>query len=204
MLPFSLLDHRNEGLLLHLTETLLGYFRKLVTELRLREYNRESWQSWYDRTGSGKLLRQASTAVCMLNEMIFGLSDQAINDFARIFHKSSITRGVLVQSSLESFWNKPKDKGVRSNLVDCIGGILHEYLSAEVWNVPVDRRVADLQLNVAVEDISLYFFQDAAMLHEERHWFHNLTWLFILCNLMPFSYLSLKQTVVTLTMASFL
>ncbi|XP_061348789.1 uncharacterized protein LOC133294152 [Gastrolobium bilobum] len=159
-------DCRNEGLLCHVTEILLGYFRKLVSELRLKEYNNESWQSWYDRTGSGQLLRQASTTACMLNEMIFGLSDQAVNDFARIFHRSAI-RKVQVQScKLESFWKMPKDKGLRSHLVDCIGGILHEYLSAEVWNVPVERGIADLQHNVVVEDISLYFFQDATMLHQ--------------------------------------
>ncbi|GAU34751.1 hypothetical protein TSUD_17230 [Trifolium subterraneum] len=151
-----LADQRGEGLLSHLTETLLGYFRKLVTELRSKEYNKESWQSWYDRTGSGKLLRQASTAACMINEMIFGLSDQAINDFARIFHRSAISKGVLVQSNKhdcaihESFWKIPKDTGVKNYLVDCVGGILHEYLSAEVWSVPVDRKAADLQLNVSV------------------------------------------------------
>ncbi|WJX17050.1 hypothetical protein P8452_07005 [Trifolium repens] len=151
-----LADQSGEGLLSHLTETLLGYFRKLVTELRSKEYNKESWQSWYDRTGSGKLLQQASTAACMINEMIFGLSDQAINDFARIFHRSGISKGVPVQSNKhdcaihESFWKIPKDTGVKSYLVDCIGGILHEYLSAEVWSIPVDRKVADLQLNVSV------------------------------------------------------
>ncbi|KAJ1440469.1 Armadillo-type fold [Sesbania bispinosa] len=168
----SVADHTNEGLLSHMTETLIGYFRKLVSELRLKESNGESWQSWYEKTGSGQLLRQASTAACMLNEIIFGLSDQAIDDFARIFHKSAINRGVQVQSYKldcefhESFWKMPKDKGVKSHLVDCIGGILHEYLSTEVWNVPVDRKIADLQLDTAVEDISLYLFQDAAMLHE--------------------------------------
>ncbi|KAK7308317.1 hypothetical protein VNO77_41919 [Canavalia gladiata] len=147
-------DHRSEGLLSHVIETLLGYFRKLVSELRLKEYNKESWQSWYDRNGSGQLVRQASTAACMLNEMIFGLSDQATNDFARIFHKSAIQVQFYKHDCEvhEFFWKMPKDKGVRSYLVDCIGGILHEYLSAEVWNVPIDRRLADLQLNAALEE----------------------------------------------------
>ncbi|RHN78390.1 hypothetical protein MtrunA17_Chr1g0164971 [Medicago truncatula] len=204
-----LADQRGEGLLSHLAETLLGYFRKLITELRLKEYNKESWQSWYSRTGSGQLLRQASTAACMINEIIFGLSDQAINDFARIFHRSSISKGVLVQSNKldcavhESLWKIPKEADVKSYLVDCIGGILHEYLSAEVWSVPVDRKVSDLQLNVSVEDISLYFFQDAAMLHEERYCLHKLTLLFILFYNLIFSYLSLNQVHITLTMASF-
>ncbi|KAI4297078.1 hypothetical protein L6164_036986 [Bauhinia variegata] len=160
-------DCRHEGLLPHVTETLLGYFRKLVSELRMREYKKESWQSWYDRTGSGQLLRQASTAACMLNEMIFGLSDQAINGFARIFHRSHIeSEGAQVQSCKhdcalrESVWRIPQNEGVRTRLIDCIGGILHEYLSAEVWNIPIEHRAVDMQPDVEVEDVTLYFFQD--------------------------------------------
>ncbi|QCD89134.1 hypothetical protein DEO72_LG4g72 [Vigna unguiculata] len=91
--------------------------------------------SWYDRHGSGQLLRQASTAACMLNEIIFGISERASNDVASIFHNCAFHT---------SFWKMPKDKGVRSYLVECIGGILHEYLAAEVWNVPIDRGTADL------------------------------------------------------------
>ncbi|KAE9593769.1 hypothetical protein Lalb_Chr18g0046601 [Lupinus albus] len=150
-------DRRSEGLLSQVIDSLLGYFRKLVSELRLKEHNKESWQSWYDRTGSGRLLRQASTAACMLNEIIFGLSDQAINDFSRIFHRSAIKKTVQVHHSDKfdcpfrgSFWMILKDKGVRSHIVDCIRGILHEYLSAELWNVPLERRVTDMQPNVAV------------------------------------------------------
>ncbi|CAJ1933002.1 unnamed protein product [Sphenostylis stenocarpa] len=164
-------DNTSEGRLLHVIETLLGYFRKLVSELRVKEYNKESWQSWYDRNGSGQILRQASTAACMLNEIMFGVSDQATNEFSRIFHNSSINSGVQVRSYKHdcafhtSFWKMANDKGVRSYLVECIGRILHEYLSAEVWNVPLDHRIADLPLNgVVEEDFSLYFFQDAAML----------------------------------------
>jgi len=179
-LCLSLLDNISEGLLLHVIEGLLGYFRKLISELRLREYNEESWQSWYDRHGAGQLLRQASTAACMLNEIIFGISERASNDFASIFHNCAFHA---------SFWKMPKDKGVRSYLVECIGGILHEYLAAEVWNVPIDCGTADLPRNAVVEeDISLYFFQDAAMLREERSYFHKLTWLFIHHALISFSY----------------
>ncbi|XP_054809216.1 uncharacterized protein LOC129311171 isoform X3 [Prosopis cineraria] len=169
-------DSRSEGLLSYVTETLLGYIRKLVSDLRMKDYNKESWQSWYERNGSGQLLRKASTAACMLNEIMFGLSDQAINDFARMFHRSATKReGVHAQSFKldcalhESVWKMPQDEGVRSHLVDCIGGILHEYLSAEVWSVPVNYRSVEMRLNVEDEELSPYFFQDTAMLHEEIH-----------------------------------
>ncbi|XP_027926297.1 uncharacterized protein LOC114183473 [Vigna unguiculata] len=86
--------------------------------------------SWYDRHGSGQLLRQASTAACMLNEIIFGISERASNDFASIFHNCAFHT---------SFWKMPKNKGVRSYLVECIGGILHEYLAAEVGQLVLEN-----------------------------------------------------------------
>ncbi|XP_027913548.1 TELO2-interacting protein 1 homolog isoform X4 [Vigna unguiculata] len=137
----------------------LGYLPS-IAELKsgANFFNYSPSLSWYDRHGSGQLLRQASTAACMLNEIIFGISERASNDFASIFHNCAFHT---------SFWKMPKDKGVRSYLVECIGGILHEYLAAEVWNVPIDCGTADLPRNAVVEeDISLYFFQDAAMLRE--------------------------------------
>ncbi|XP_028787587.1 uncharacterized protein LOC114743543 [Neltuma alba] len=166
-------DSRSEGLLSYITETLLGHIRKLVSELRMKDYNKESWRSWYERTGSGQLLRKASTAACMLNEIMFGRSDQAINGFARVFHRSATKReGIEVQSfkldcSLhESVWKMLHDEGARSHLMDCIGGILHEYLSAEVWGIPVNYRSVDMHLNAEDDEPSPYLFQDAAMLHE--------------------------------------
>ncbi|GJT11966.1 hypothetical protein Tco_0859008 [Tanacetum coccineum] len=80
----------------------------------------ESWQSCYKRTNSGKLVRQASTAVCILNEM----------------------------------------RDLRSQLIDSIGSILHEYLSPEIWNLPLE------QSNVVTGDINFHFFHDNAMLHQ--------------------------------------
>ncbi|KAJ7954596.1 ARM repeat superfamily protein [Quillaja saponaria] len=166
-------DSRSEGLLSLVTDILLGYFRKLVSELRIKDHM-ESWQYWYNKTGSGQLLRQASTAACMLNEMIFGLSDQAVDNFARLFNKSGIKReGFQGQSYKfgcamfhESLWKISSEKVVRTQLIDCIGGILHEYLSPEVWNLPVDHRSARMQPDVETEDVSLHFFQDNSMLHE--------------------------------------
>jgi hypothetical protein len=75
---FVLLDIRSEGHLSLITYIPQGYLCKLISEIPVKEYNNESWQSWYNRTGSGQLLHQASTAVCILNEIIFVLSDQAV------------------------------------------------------------------------------------------------------------------------------
>ena len=45
----------------------------------MREHSKESWQSWYSRVGIGQSERQASTAVCLLNEIIFCVSDKAVD-----------------------------------------------------------------------------------------------------------------------------
>ncbi|XP_076949031.1 uncharacterized protein LOC143621508 [Bidens hawaiensis] len=126
----------------------LSYMRKLIGDIRNKEYTKESWQSWYNRTNSGKLVRQASTSACMLNEMIFGLSDQAINNLKTKFHNK------------KSIWHVSLNKDIRNQLINCIGSILHEYLSAEVWNLPLD------QSNVGSGDVTVHFFHDNAMLHQ--------------------------------------
>lgn len=163
----SIADLRSEGHLSIIADIPLVYLRKLISEIRVKEYNNESWQSWYNRTGSGQLLRQASTAVCILNEMIFGLSDQAVDIFTRMFQKSGAKREEFQELDAglanESVWRSSQDKGVRSQLIDCVGRILHEYLSPEVWDLPLEHKSSLID---EAEDISLHFFRDTAMLHQ--------------------------------------
>ncbi|MBA0710223.1 hypothetical protein Golax_025211, partial [Gossypium laxum] len=176
-------DYKSEGHLSVITDIPLGYLRKLVLEVRQKEYTKESWQSWYHRTGSGQLLRQASTAVCILNEMIFGISGQAVDAFTRMFQKSKIKRAEFQESDDvssggqphkhkpavldESVWKIALQKGSRDHFIDCIGKILHEYLCSEVWELPVDHPSLLMQSGAEVEDITSYFFRDIAMLHQE-------------------------------------
>ncbi|KAL0320988.1 UNVERIFIED_CONTAM: hypothetical protein Sradi_5360300 [Sesamum radiatum] len=142
----------------------------------LYSYEHDSWQSWYKRTGSGHLVRQASTAACMLNEMIFGLSDQAITSLDRLFQSSpQETKGFcgngngksfLYDGALPEHWVQKvyQNTDPRSYLIECIGSILHEYLSPEVWDLPLGFS-ASLQ-QTGDGDISLHFFNDNAMLHQ--------------------------------------
>lgn len=160
----------------------LGHLRKLVSEIRDKEFTKESWQSWYNRTGSGQLLRQASTAVCILNEMIFGLSDQAVDNLIRLFHTSELNReGVQAPDAkgadaqpntvehperTRSIWKVSQERVARSHLNDCVGRIAHEYLSSEVWNLPIDQKSSLVQSDGEVEEITLHFFHDTAMLQQ--------------------------------------
>ncbi|XVE98976.1 hypothetical protein REPUB_Repub03eG0156200 [Reevesia pubescens] len=177
LVGYSLIaDYKSEGHLSVIADIPLGYLRKLVLEVRRKEYNKESWHSWYNRTGSGQLLRQASTGVCILNEMIFGISDQALGAFRRMFQKSRIKRVEFLESDEgsagglpqklkpavfnESVWEIALQKGARSHFIDCIGKVLHEYLCYEVWDLPVDYQSLLMQSDAEVEDITLHFFHD--------------------------------------------
>ncbi|KAM1795905.1 hypothetical protein ACFX15_035262 [Malus domestica] len=184
LVGLSLMTDKKHGLhLSHITDIPVGYLRKLVSEVRMKDYNEVSWHSWYNRTGSGQLLRQASTAVCILNEMIFGMSDQATDIFARMFQKARKRRKEVqdsdagfadgqpfkVESSMlfESSWNVLKDEELRSHLIDCVGRILLEYLSHEVWDLPTEHKSSSMHPDYDAEDINLNLFQDTAMLHQE-------------------------------------
>ncbi|KAJ0241840.1 hypothetical protein HA466_0211990 [Hirschfeldia incana] len=140
----------NNGSLAVILDIPLGFFRRLVSEIRAKEYNGEDWQTWCNRTGSGQLVRQAATAACILNEMIFGLSEQATDALSRLLRKGRDNKLL----SWDVSWNKR----AKTHLIDCVGKILHEYQSPEVWDLPVDQ--------TDQHNISLHFLRDTAMLHQ--------------------------------------
>ncbi|KAF5948988.1 hypothetical protein HYC85_014945 [Camellia sinensis] len=191
-------DSRSEGSLSIVTDVPLDYLRKLVSEVRVKEHRKESWQSWCNRTGSGQLVRQASTAVCILNEIIFGVSDKAVDAFARMFQGSRLRWEEIERCGAEyddvqfckfehpvlsaSIWKISQEKAARSHLIDSIGRILHEYLSPEVWSLPLEHKSSLQQPDSEVEDITLHFFHDAALLYQEIYIFlHQYCTQFIEC-----------------------
>lgn len=185
-LLFFCVDARNEGSLSVIIDIPLGYLRKLISEIRTRECSTESWGSWCNRTGSGQLVRQASTAVCILNEMIYGLSDQGISTFRRMFQHSNLKWQETEEYDADVYalpckheqtvpdnklWHIRNDSRARNHLIDSIGCVLHEYLSPEVWTLPLDHTDSRLQSYSGGEALALYFFNDNAMLHQETYLF---------------------------------
>ncbi|KAL4579938.1 hypothetical protein LXL04_016109 [Taraxacum kok-saghyz] len=138
----------SEGNLSIIKDIPLSYLRRLIGDVRNKEYTKEKWESWYTRSNSGKLVRQATTSACILNEMMFGLSEESIDNLKRKFSSSTST------------WNVSLTKGIRSQLISCIGSILHEYLSPEIWNLPLDQSNSDGDVK------NVHFFHDNAMLHQ--------------------------------------
>ncbi|XP_047335958.1 uncharacterized protein LOC124939537 [Impatiens glandulifera] len=154
-----------------ITDIPLGILQKLVNEVRMKEH---SWQSWYKRTGSGHLVHRASTAVCILNEIIFGISDKAVDGFSEMFqrpweemqewHNNAPYCKSEYLNHCASNWKVSDHKGARNRLVDSIGKILHVYLSVELWSLPLGHESSLQQPDSEDGDVSLHLFDDAAML----------------------------------------
>lgn len=167
-----------------LVDNLLDQFRQLISELRMKEYGKEGWKTWYFHHGSGQLLRKTSSAVCMLNEIIYGLSEQSVNTYSTFFKKSR--EETLQEKKLAydddksttfkcqgSAWNMREGKDNRDATILSIASILHEYLSPEVWDIPLDQNAPLLEHEIEL-DLPLHFFLDTIMLQQEMY-FHQLS-----------------------------
>ncbi|XP_020093536.1 uncharacterized protein LOC109713762 isoform X2 [Ananas comosus] len=143
-----------------LVDILLDHLRKLISDLRTTDFSKDGWRAWYFQRGSGQLMRQTSAAVCMLNEIIYGLSDQSINLYLRLFSRAEET----VETSCSVVWRILYENGTKDQIIHSIGSILHEYLSTEVWELPVDQHSPVLENET--DNLPLHFFRDTTMLHQ--------------------------------------
>lgn len=168
-----LLDHRSKISLSSVIDIPLNYIQKLISELRMKEYSKVGWQTWYSRSSSGQLLRQTSTGVCILNEMIYGLSDQSANFYKRLFRKIGTKEedAPAKEWAFRSIWRLRQEKDARDHIVYCLGSIMHEYLSSEVWGLPIDQD-SHLLEHEGEGNLSLHFFRDVTMLHQARQCDH--------------------------------
>ncbi|CAM0956048.1 unnamed protein product [Alopecurus aequalis] len=151
-------------------DILLNQFRRLSTELRTKDTQRYGVQRWYMKSDSGQLLRQASSAVCMLNELIYGLSDQSLCICLQLFNKSSVHMAKVpgqdehsgVTGSRE-VWKISEQMGTKEDIIQCIGSILHEYISPEVWDLPTEQ---NSELCQGETNLPLHLFRDTSALQQ--------------------------------------
>lgn len=157
-------------------DILLNQFRRLSTELRAKDTQRYGVQRWYMKSDSGQILRQASSAVCMLNELIYGLSDQSLCICLQLFNKSSAQvvrvpgqndktssgehRGV---TDSREVWKISEEVGTKDDIIHCIGSILHEYMSPEVWDLPTEQ---NSELCLGEISLPLHLFRDTTALQQ--------------------------------------
>ncbi|XP_072963405.1 uncharacterized protein [Typha angustifolia] len=157
-----------------LVDILLDRFRKLTSELQKKDFNKEGWRAWYLHIGSGQLMRQTSAAVCMLNEIIYGLSDQSISLYLKMFSNAGAKEatshsGEFMDNDQASKITYNRKAWMLQNGTDhtihCIGSILHEYLSPEVWDLPIDQDSLSLEQETEL-DLPLHFFRDTTVLQQ--------------------------------------
>ncbi|KAJ3681678.1 hypothetical protein LUZ60_014251 [Juncus effusus] len=120
-----------------LIDILLDQFRKFTSQIRTKHFN-----------NSGQITRETSVSVCIISEIIFGLSPQSLHSLSEIFKEKGNNKWCLKEG-----FNYGKDDIV----VQCIGSVLNEYLSNEVW----DPLVSEYEL-----EFSLSFIRDITTLHQ--------------------------------------
>uniref|UniRef100_A0A452YQK6 TTI1 N-terminal TPR domain-containing protein n=1 Tax=Aegilops tauschii subsp. strangulata TaxID=200361 RepID=A0A452YQK6_AEGTS len=155
-------------------DILLNQFRRLSTELRAEDTHRYGVQRWCMKSDSGQKLRQASSAVCMLNELIYGLSDQSLCVCLQLFNKSS-AQVIRVPGQNDHLTSSGQRTGVREvwkisermytkdDIIHCIGSILHEYMSPEMWDLPTEQ---NSELCLAELNVPMHFFRDTTALQQ--------------------------------------
>ncbi|PAN48255.1 hypothetical protein PAHAL_9G371600 [Panicum hallii] len=153
-------------------DILLDHFRRLSTELRSKNIYRDGVDRWYMKSEAGHTLRQASSAVCMLNELIYGLSDRSLGMFLQLLQKRSAQLirtarqndqlTACVEHNERKVWGFNEQKDTKDNIIHCIGSILHEYVSPEVWDLPTEK---DVELSLTELNLPLHFYRDTTALH---------------------------------------
>ena len=164
-------------------DILLDHFRRLSTELRSKNIYRDGLDRWYMKNEAGHTLRQASSAVCMLNELIYGLSDRSLGMFLQLFQKRSAQMirtahqndqlTACVEHNERKVWGFNEQKDTKDNIIHCIGSILHEYVSPEVWDLPTEK---DVELPLTELNLPLHFYRDTTALHTVIMNSRNLNW----------------------------
>ncbi|KAG2550299.1 hypothetical protein PVAP13_9KG312978 [Panicum virgatum] len=153
-------------------DILLDHFRRLSTDLRSKNIYRDGLDRWYMKSEAGHTLRKASSAVCMLNELIYGLSDRSLGMFLQLFQKRSAQMirtahqndqlTACVEHNERKVWGFNEQKDTKDNIIHCIGSILHEYVSPEVWDLPTEK---DVELSLTELNLPLHFYRDTTALH---------------------------------------
>lgn len=162
-----------------LIEIPLESLHHAISELRLRDYRDEDWCTWYSRHESGRLLRAAGTAVCMLNEIIYGASNRLTYTYLGLFksinrprERRMEKRVVTSDSSSKHIpcplkkWEMDQGTDINQHVVECVGIILHEYLSSEIWDLPIDFSSPGLRQGFTNQQLPWHFFHDTSMLQQ--------------------------------------
>lgn len=170
-----------------LIEIPLESLRHTISELRLKDYRGEDWCTWYDRPESGQVLRAAGTAVCVLNEMIYGASNRSTDTYFSFFKSTNRPQersmGRMAVTSDKSMsdlknnsskhiphplqkWEMDQGTGMNQHVIECVGIILHEYLSSEIWDLPIDFSSPGLRQGSTNQQLPWHFFHDTSMLQQ--------------------------------------
>jgi hypothetical protein len=131
-----------------------------------------------ERITSGQEMRTAATSVCSLNEVIYGASGAWNGKFFLEFGDNMLVKNqqnVKLEKleafssfqSLQARWEAAGRDQVRSFISDCAGSMLHDYLSAELWDLPTDIASFTHRNEVSLDELPpVHTFQDNTMIQK--------------------------------------
>lgn len=142
---------------MRIVEILLDTLQQAASELR--EQPEEANQSIH--FGDGRLQRASATAVCILNEFVYGASGLWTDKMSSFFGNFSTK-----EAHESGKWGIGSNVDAKSHISECMGNILHDYLSPEIWELPVEAVARSARKASSLDMSLLHILQDNAMLQQ--------------------------------------
>lgn len=115
---------------------------------------------------SGQWQRTAATMTAVLNEVLYGASGLWIGSLSSIpgFHYSKHTDAI--DSQPWRLWENLVCNLPSKHLIECVGDILHEFMSDAIWKLPfpIDLDISDT--NESMLQSHKHTSRDTALLHQ--------------------------------------
>lgn len=154
---FHVLGKPGDPALMRIVEILLDTLQQAASELR--EQPEEANQSIH--FGDGRMQRASATAVCILNEFVYGASGLWTDKLSSFFGDFSTK-----EAHESGKWWKGSNVDAKSHISECMGNILHDYLSPEIWELPVEAVARSARKESSSDMSLLHVLQDNAMLQQ--------------------------------------
>ncbi|KAG0557818.1 hypothetical protein KC19_11G159100 [Ceratodon purpureus] len=144
--------------LMRVVETLLETLQRAADEL----CQQQEQASHSLDIGSGQAQRASAVSACVLSELVYGTSRVWTDELVSLFGG----RSSKDSNSGPEKWQFENETEVKTRISECMGGILHDYLRPELWDLPVDAGAFSDRGHSVVDMPLLHVLQDNAMLQQ--------------------------------------
>ena len=116
--------------------------------------------------GSGQWQRTAATMTAVLNEVFYGASGLWVDSISSIpgFHYSKHTDAIDLQPW--GVWENLVSNLPSKHLTECVGDILHEFMSDAIWKLPFPTDLDISDANESMLQSHKHTLRDTGLLHQ--------------------------------------